>query len=45
MFDTKVVVVTSAHLVGLSRLTKRILLIVNDFCLLSLALWLALSFR
>jgi FlaA1/EpsC-like NDP-sugar epimerase len=45
MFDTKVVVLTSAHLVGLSRLTKRILLVVNDFCLLSLALWLALSFR
>jgi FlaA1/EpsC-like NDP-sugar epimerase len=40
-----VVVLVCAQLVSLSRLNKRLLLVVTDFCLLSLALWLALSFR
>jgi FlaA1/EpsC-like NDP-sugar epimerase len=40
-----VLVMARAHLVGWPRLTKRALLVVIDFCLLSLALWLALSFR
>jgi FlaA1/EpsC-like NDP-sugar epimerase len=45
MIDATMIEAVCSRLVGWPRLTKRILLVVNDFCLLSLALWLALSFR
>jgi FlaA1/EpsC-like NDP-sugar epimerase len=45
MLGAKIIESACSRLLGWSRLTKRLLLVMNDFCLLALALWLALSFR
>jgi FlaA1/EpsC-like NDP-sugar epimerase len=45
MFGTGIVVWARSRLISLPRLVKRLVLVFNDLVLLSLALWLALSFR